>query len=62
MEYRGWDSGGGVASNRFPTSDNLRKYYFGELDSKCLTYKILFQPIYLNFSDILRPSTGPMSP
>ena len=26
---RVWGSGGGVAGNRFPTSDNLRKYYFG---------------------------------
>ena len=35
---RGWGSGGGVggggvAGNRFPTSDNLRKYCFGALDS-----------------------------
>ena len=22
----------GVAGNRFPTSDNLKKYYFGALD------------------------------
>ena len=31
MELRGWGSGGGVAGNRFPTSGNLRKYYFGAL-------------------------------